>query len=117
RSGEALQAIQEAAEIGRELAKGKPARSLPDLAMSLNNLSLRLSDAGRSGEALQAIQEAVGYYRPLAERIPARFVRYLASSLDNLARCHRDLGDGDSAQAALFTCGPGRKTRHRQGRG
>jgi len=43
---EALIAIQEAVELRRQLAADQPAAFNPDLAMSLNNLSLCLSDLG-----------------------------------------------------------------------
>jgi len=35
----------------------------PDLAMSLNNLSVRVAEAGRRDEGLAAIEEAVAVYR------------------------------------------------------
>ncbi|MCG8423988.1 MAG: tetratricopeptide repeat protein, partial [Proteobacteria bacterium] len=65
----------------RSDAEISPARYLPDLAMSLNNLSVHLSDAGRSGEALQAIQEAAEIRRELAKGNPARYLPDLAMSL------------------------------------
>ena len=40
----------------RRLAAGNPAAYEPDLASSLNNLSIRLADAGRRDEGLTAIQ-------------------------------------------------------------
>ncbi|WP_372671542.1 tetratricopeptide repeat protein, partial [Amycolatopsis kentuckyensis] len=43
------------------------------LAMSINNLANRLSDAGRRPEALAAAQEAVEFYRELARIDPNRF--------------------------------------------
>jgi hypothetical protein len=42
----------------RQLAQANPAAYLPDLAMSLNNLSVDLADAGRREEAHQARAEA-----------------------------------------------------------
>ena len=50
----------------RRLAGANPAY-LSDLARSLNNLSVRLGDAGRRDEGLAAGGEAVGVYRSLAE--------------------------------------------------
>ncbi|PZS37989.1 MAG: hypothetical protein DLM62_16195, partial [Pseudonocardiales bacterium] len=38
---------------------------LPDLAMSMNNLAIRLAEAGRRAEGLAAAQEAVERYREL----------------------------------------------------
>ncbi len=42
RREESLQAAQEAVETYRKLAQTRPDAFLPDLAMSLNNLSVRL---------------------------------------------------------------------------
>jgi Tetratricopeptide repeat len=50
----------------RQLAQADPATHQPDLAGSLNNLSVRLADAGRRDEALAAIEEAVAVRRRLA---------------------------------------------------
>ena len=49
---EALAAIQEAAEVYRELAAARLDAFQPDLAGSLNNLPLRLAELGRREEAL-----------------------------------------------------------------
>ena len=58
--------IEEAVELYRRLAAANPAAYEPHLADSLNNLSIRLADAGRREEALAAIEEAVGIRRRLA---------------------------------------------------
>jgi len=78
------------AEWGRSLAEADPAAWLPALASSLNNLSVRLANAGRRDEALAAIEEAVGVYRSLAEANPSAYLPHLATSLNNLSV---DLGD------------------------
>ena len=67
--------------IRRRLARDIPARFARDLALSLNNLSLRLSDAGDGEGALAAIREAADIYRRLAEDNPARFAPALERSL------------------------------------
>ncbi|MCJ7811906.1 tetratricopeptide repeat protein, partial [bacterium] len=54
----ALEAIREAVEIRRRLSESNPVAFEPDLAMSLNNLSNRLSDMGDKPGALEAIREA-----------------------------------------------------------
>ncbi|MFB7124279.1 hypothetical protein ACFCY1_11830, partial [Kitasatospora sp. NPDC056273] len=54
----------------RTLAETNPEAYLPNLATSLNNLSVRLNDAGRPGEGLAVIQEAVAIRRALAETNP-----------------------------------------------
>jgi len=56
-----------------------------DLARSLNNLSVRLSDLGRREEALAAIGDAVELCRELASSRPEAFRPALAMSLNNLA--------------------------------
>ena len=53
----------------------------PDLAMSLNNLAIRLSELGRRSEALAPAQEAVELYRALARQNPDAFQPYLARAL------------------------------------
>jgi len=68
-------------EIRRRLAQDNPARFAPDLAVSLNTLSKRLSDAGDGAGALAAIREAVNTYRRLAQDNPARFTSALERSL------------------------------------
>ncbi len=42
----------------------------PDLALSLNNLAVRLGEAGRRADGLTAAQEAVDLYRELAQAEP-----------------------------------------------
>jgi hypothetical protein len=58
RRDEALAAIEEAVEIDRRLATANATAYEPALAMSLDNLSLRLADAGRPVEAEQVQQQA-----------------------------------------------------------
>ena len=53
--------------------------------MSLNNLSLRLAEAGRRDEGLTAIEEAVAVYRRLAGANAAAYEPDLAMSLNNLS--------------------------------
>jgi Trypsin-like peptidase domain/Tetratricopeptide repeat len=101
RSGEALDAIQEAVKHYRALADALPERFLPDLAMSLNNLSVDLGEAGRSGEALDAIQEAVKHRRALADALPERFLPDLAMSLNNLSGRLGEAGRSGEALDAI----------------
>ena len=72
----ALASITEAVDIRRRLAAANPAAYLPDLAESLNNLSIRQSDTGDRDGALASINEAVDIHRRLAagqpRRLPAR---------------------------------------------
>ncbi|MFC8407389.1 hypothetical protein ACFUG9_27915, partial [Streptomyces griseoincarnatus] len=75
----------EAAEIRRRLAADNPAAYEPDLAASLSNLGIQLSEAGRRSEALTATEEAVEIYRRLAADNPAAYEPDLARSLTNWA--------------------------------
>ncbi len=100
RREEALAAMQEAADLYRELAQAAPQAFRPDLAMSLNNLGNRLSDLGRREEALKAAQEAADLYRELAEAAPQAFRPDLAMSLNNLGRDLSALGRREEALAA-----------------
>ena len=57
RSGEALEAVQEAVGLYRELVEASPAAYTPDLAMSLNNLANILKEKGQYEEALNVFTE------------------------------------------------------------
>ncbi len=80
----ALRANQEAVDLYRKLAAAEPEEFLPDLARSLNNLALNLSDRERHAEALQAAQEAIDLYRKLAAGGARELRSGLAGSLNNL---------------------------------
>ncbi|HUK72004.1 MAG TPA: tetratricopeptide repeat protein [Streptosporangiaceae bacterium] len=73
----------------------------PALAMSLNNLSLRLADLGRPEDALTAIDEAVTIRRELAAARPDAFRPGLANSLNNLSARLADLGRPEDALTAI----------------
>ena len=85
----------------RQLAADRPATFNPDLALNLNNLSLRLSDMGLLENALRAIQEAVEMRRQLAADYPATFNPDLANSLHNLSLCLSDVGCQEDAYNAI----------------
>ena len=101
RREEALAAIQEAVTIYRELAAARPDVFRPDLASSLNNLSIRLAGLGRREEALAAIEEAAHIYRELAAARPDVFRPDLAGSLNNLSIRLAGLGRREEALAAI----------------
>jgi hypothetical protein len=67
-----------------------PDAFLPDLATSLDNLGVDLSNLGRGEEALAACQEAADIRRHLAESRPDAFLPNLAMSLNNLVPRHSD---------------------------
>ena len=56
----------------------------PDLALSLNNLSNRLSDLGRREEELAASEEAVELLLPYFERFPAALAQNMGIMANNL---------------------------------
>ncbi|MEU2026201.1 tetratricopeptide repeat protein [Streptomyces sp. NPDC016469] len=76
----------------RPLVKADPDTYLPQLAGSLNNLSIRLGDMGRREEGLDAIKEAVSIHRVLAEANPDAYLPDLAMSLNNLSTRLGDMG-------------------------
>ena len=98
---EALQAIEQAVEIYRELAQTGPYAFRPDLANSLNNLSNRLADLGKRNEALETSEQAVEIRRELAQARPDDFRPDLAMSLNNLSLDLADLGKGVEALEAI----------------
>jgi tetratricopeptide (TPR) repeat protein len=97
RREDALAAIQEAAQTYRELAAARPDAFRPDLAMALNNLSLRLSDLGRREDALAAIEEAAQTYRELAAAWPDAYLHELEQSLQVAAWLEQDEDHSDAA--------------------
>jgi tetratricopeptide (TPR) repeat protein len=101
RSEEALEAIEQAVEIYRDLARSRPDAIRPDLAGSLNNLSGRLADLGRREEALEAIEQAVEIYRDLARSRPDAIRPHLAMGLHNLSTSLGNLGRREEALEAI----------------
>ena len=73
----------------------------PDLAMSLNNLSIYLRDSGPLEDALAASREAVEIRRRRAQEHPALFAHDLTRSLANLSNLLRSAGDTAGAQIAI----------------
>ncbi|WP_458691371.1 tetratricopeptide repeat protein, partial [Nocardia tengchongensis] len=80
--GEALTAIEKAVDVYRQLVADDPAH-LPALALALNNLGIRLSQARKREEALIPSEEAVAVCRQLAVDDPAHLPA-LALALNNL---------------------------------
>lgn len=85
----------------RQLAAANPVEWYPDLASSLNNLSMRLRNAGRHDEALEAGTEATAAYRRLAARSPAEHEHDLARSLSNLSVLLGEMGRGAEGLPAI----------------
>ncbi|MEM9764503.1 MAG: tetratricopeptide repeat protein, partial [Pseudomonadota bacterium] len=97
---EALAATQEAVTIGHRLAASRPDAFEPNLARSLNNLSVDRSKLGRREEALAAAEESVTIRRRLAANRPDAFEPDLARSLNNLGAFLSNLGRWEEALAA-----------------
>jgi len=95
---EALAAVEECVGLRRALAAAAPETYLPDLAISLNNLSVSLSRADQLRQALAAAEEAVKIRRSLAATRPRRYAADLATSLNTLGV---DLGDAGRHREAL----------------
>ena len=96
-----MDVIWEAVGIYRGLAEGNVEAFKPDLAISLSNLSNRLSKVGDREGALKAIREAVAIRRGLAAENAAAFTPVLASSLNDLSVILSDLGDRGGALDAV----------------
>ncbi len=87
----ALETDREAVEMSRALAERNPDAFNSDLAHSLHNLSVSLTDMGLREEALQVIREAVEMRRELVKQNPDAFNSDLAYSLHNLSASSRDM--------------------------
>jgi hypothetical protein len=96
-----LAASEEAVASYRELAAADPAAFSPDLAMSLNNLSVQRSAAGDQAGGVSAIEEAVAAYRELAAADPAAYSPDLAMSLNNLSVQRSATGDQAGGVSAI----------------
>ncbi|MEE1823934.1 hypothetical protein PUR61_17295, partial [Streptomyces sp. BE20] len=56
-----------------------------DLAMTLNNLSVRLAEVGRRDEGLTALEEATDHYRTLATSDPGAHQTNIAKAHNNIS--------------------------------
>ena len=59
RPKDALEHLQEALRVFKELSRESPDEFLPDVAATLNNLGVLYSDTGRPDRAAQALKEAL----------------------------------------------------------
>ncbi len=97
----ALAAARMAVDQYHGLAERHPEEFRLGLAMSLDNLSLMLSELGDREEALVAVREAIGHYRILGGNQTEAFKADLARGLTNLGLRLSELGDREGALAAL----------------
>ncbi|MER5972834.1 tetratricopeptide repeat protein [Streptomyces sp. NPDC002055] len=100
-AGTAVRLARTIAGRHRELAQADPGTYLPNFAMAINDLSVRLREAGRWEEALAAVQEAVGHYRTLTQANPDTYLPNLATSVNNLSSLLGEVGRRDEALAAI----------------
>ncbi|MEP7018264.1 MAG: hypothetical protein ABI899_09630 [Actinomycetota bacterium] len=96
----ALTSIEAAVASYTELAAANSAFA-PDLAGSLNKLSVQRSAAGDQAGGLAAIEDAVDLFRELAETNPAAFTADLGMSLNNLSVQRSAAGDLAGARTAI----------------
>lgn len=87
-----MEAIRGVVDIRRKLAAGRPTVFKPNLAISLNNLSVYLLNIGLRDEALEAIREAADIRQKLTADCPAAFNPDLANSLSILSCDLSDAG-------------------------
>jgi len=87
-------------EVYRVLSQRQPDAFQLGLAMSLNNLGVRLSELGRREAAQEAAQEVVEVCRALSQRQPDAFQPELAMSLNNLGLGLSELGRREEALAS-----------------
>jgi hypothetical protein len=92
RREESLTAGKEAVYHYRALAVAHPEAFSPDLARSLENLRILLSDLGRREEALTTAEETVQVRRTLAAAHPDRYGAEFARSLWVLGRLYAEIG-------------------------
>ncbi|MFJ5899798.1 tetratricopeptide repeat protein, partial [Streptomyces sp. NPDC093064] len=91
----------EAVDHYRALAEASPVAYLPNLASSLNNLSIQQGKAGDRQAALASITEAVEIRRTLVEANLAAYLPDLAGSLNNLSVRQSETGDRQAALASI----------------
>ncbi|MFE3267301.1 tetratricopeptide repeat protein [Streptomyces sp. NPDC059215] len=102
RRDEAVEAAREAVAIHRRLASKSRDAHLPGLAMSLNNLSVQLSELpASSDESLAAIRETVTIKRELAQLLPDAHLPDLAGALNNLSCEQGEHGLREESLAAI----------------
>ncbi|WP_189830229.1 protein kinase family protein [Streptomyces zaomyceticus] len=101
RSVEAIADLLEAVNVYREVGSWDPETHNPGLAMSLNNLSVKLREAGRRDESLAAASEAETLFRSLQVEDAPWLERGHAMTLNNLSNVLAELGRHEEALAAI----------------
>uniref|UniRef100_UPI0028E23087 tetratricopeptide repeat protein n=1 Tax=Porphyromonas endodontalis TaxID=28124 RepID=UPI0028E23087 len=91
---------EEALQIRRELAQQNPEAYLPDVAESLNNLGVLLSDTDDLKRAQDYYEEALQIRRELAQQNPEAYLPDVATSLNNLTILYLELEKKEDAEKA-----------------
>lgn len=97
RNEEALATIREAVSLFRQAAVIHPT-VIPDLALSLDQLSYCEFKLGKGQEAVVSMKECVELYRPLVQQYPAVYAAKLSKALHWLARYLDNTGAREEAQ-------------------
>jgi tetratricopeptide (TPR) repeat protein len=97
---EALDAIQEAVTLYRELVAHSGDDFNADLTMALYNTSQCLGQLRCRDQALRAAREAVDIHRNRGDRSSDRYHTRLARYLMNVSACYSDVGRKDKARSA-----------------
>lgn len=92
-----LKAAKALAALLRHATEADRDAYLPELATSVNNLAIRLGEAGRRAEGLTAAQQAVTLYRELAGLNRDAYLPNLATSVNNLANRLAEAGRYEQA--------------------
>ncbi|MEU8086959.1 tetratricopeptide repeat protein [Micromonospora sp. NPDC049101] len=85
RSAEALATVRHAERIWRQLSHDEPSVYRPELALTLNTVSLRHAELGQLSAAVTAAEESVGIFRNLVRANMVAFELDLAAVLANLS--------------------------------
>ncbi|MGW5556522.1 hypothetical protein ACWER9_04750 [Micromonospora sp. NPDC003944] len=82
---QALATVRDAERIWRRLSHDEPSVYRPELALTLNTVSLRHAELGQMDAAVTAAEEAVGIFRDLVRANAVAFELDLAAVLANLS--------------------------------
>ena len=98
---DALDTMEEAVSLYRELSRMHPDSGRPKLAISLGDLSTCFSGLGQRGKAIAASKEAVVISRELVAVRPEAFHPTLATCLNTRSVCLHDFGRQEEALNAI----------------
>ena len=99
----ALDAVQKAVNLARQLAIDDEPTSLCGLAMSYYSISTHFASQGREKDALLPVQEFVSLYQCLQEAYPINFTHDLAMVTGHLSTIHSKLGERESSLTEILS--------------